>query len=193
MRKLVYMINMSVDGCIAGPEGEVGFFSFAGDHLQALAAEFPETVSAPMRAMMGVEGVVNKRFDTVVMGSGSYRPALEHGMAVPFPQLKQYVVSQTLTEVDPAVSVVADPVGLLTLLKQQQGRDIWLSGGGKLASSLVELVDDLILIIHPVVAGDGVRIFDGGLNPVLFACTSSKVLGNGVTIARYERAEQKDV
>ena len=106
MRKLIYMINMSVDGCIAGPEGEVDFFTFVGDHQQALAAEFPETVSAPMRALMGVEGVDNKRFDTVVMGSGSYRPALAHGVAVPFPQLRHYVVSQTLTGVDPAVAVV---------------------------------------------------------------------------------------
>jgi dihydrofolate reductase len=188
MRKLVYMINMSVDGCIAGPGGEVGFLAFAGAHQQKLAEEFPETVSAPMRAMMGVDGVANKRFDTVVMGGGSYRPALEHGVAVPFPQLKQYVVSRTLTGVDPAVSVVADPVVLLEALKSEQGRDIWLSGGGKLASAVMDLVDELILIIHPVAAGNGVRIFDGGFHPGAFTCTSADVLGNGVAITRYNRA-----
>jgi dihydrofolate reductase len=187
MRKLVYMINMSVDGCIAGPAGEVGFFTFAGDHQQALATEFPETISAPMRAAMGVEGVANKRFDTVVMGAGSYRPAVEHGVSVPFPQLKTYVVSTTLTGADPAVSVVAEAVELLRALKSQPGQDIWLSGGGKLASTVVELVDELVLIVHPAVAGDGVRVFDGGFAPTAFRCTSSEALANGVVISRYER------
>ena len=115
MRKLVYYVGVSLDGRIAGPGGEFDFFP-QGDEQQAAAystwvnALYPETVPTAYRAAVGVADAPNRRFDTVVMGLGTYRPAFDNGITSPYAHLRQYVVSSTLKpDTDPAVTVVPRP------------------------------------------------------------------------------------
>lgn len=118
MRTLTYYIATSLDGFIAGPGGEFDFFGFEGDFAAAVLADFPETLPGPARGALGIADSPNKRFDTVLMGRGTYEPGLAAGMTSPYPQLRQFVFSRTLTGVDPAVEVVADdPVGVVRRLK----------------------------------------------------------------------------
>ncbi|MEU5811613.1 dihydrofolate reductase family protein [Streptomyces sp. NPDC047718] len=194
MRKLVYYVGVSIDGYIAGPGGEVGFFP-TGDEEQTAAyadrvnARYPETVPGSMREAHGLAGAANERFDTVLMGLGSYRPALEAGIASPYPHLRQYVVSSTLApDVDPAVTVVGtDPLSLVRDLKQEEGQDIWLCGGGRLAGVLLPEVDELIIKSYPVVAGAGVPVFTGGFSPTPFAVAERVLFANDVTMTWFNR------
>lgn len=193
MRKLVYYIGTSVDGYIAGPAGEVDFYP-VGDEEQAAAyaasvnARYPETVPTAMRAHAGLADAPNLRFDTVLMGSGTYRPALEHGMPSPYAHLRQYVVSSTLgPSPDPAVTVVGgDPLALVRELKQQEGKDIWLCGGGKLAAALLPELDELIVKSYPVVAGAGIPLFDGEFDPKRFRVSARESFPNEVMITWFE-------
>ncbi|MGA4847924.1 dihydrofolate reductase family protein [Streptomyces sp. G5(2025)] len=189
MRRLVYYIGASLDGYIAGPGGEVDFYP-VGDEEQATAyaawvnTRYPETVPTALRPLVGLADAPNRRFDTVVMGHGTYRPALAHGTPSPYAHLRQYVVSNTLGSApDPTVTVVGgDPLSLIRDLKRQEGKDIWLCGGGRLAAALLPELDELIVKSYPVVAGTGIPVFDGEFSPTAFRVTRREPFPNDVTI-----------
>ncbi|MFG3702270.1 dihydrofolate reductase family protein [Micromonospora sp. NPDC047620] len=185
-RKLVYYVASTLDGYIAGPQGQYDSFLHEGDHMAALAAEFPETIPVHMRDHFGLVGVPHRRFDTVVMGRGTYEPTLSVGTTSSYPHLRQYVVSRSLTVDDPTVKVVAqDPVGLIRRLKQDDGADIWLCGGGHLAGHLLAEIDTLIIKRHPIVAGAGIPLLAGNYQPTRFAPTSAREFDSGVTLLTY--------
>jgi dihydrofolate reductase len=125
-----------------------------------------------------------RRFDAVLMGRGSYEPGLSEGVTSPFAHMKQYVVSSTLGRIDdPKVELVeSDPLGLVRRLKKEEGGDIWLCGGGKLATQLLDELDELIIKSYPVVAGGGVSMFSGDFRPTLFAPTRREEFGNGAQV-----------
>ncbi|KJY42394.1 deaminase [Streptomyces sp. NRRL B-1568] len=194
MRKLVYYVAVTIDGYIAGPGGEFDFFP-QGDEEQAAAyaewtnARYPETVPTFMRAAHGLTDAPNQRFDTVLMGLGSYRPGLQAGFTSPYAHLRQYVVSSTLApDIDPAVTVVGeDPLALVRDLKREEGQDIWLCGGGLLAGALLPEIDELIIKSYPVVAGSGIPVFNGEFSPTLFKVADRTSFANDVTITRFAR------
>ncbi|GIH22389.1 deaminase [Acrocarpospora phusangensis] len=185
MRNLVYYVGVSIDGYIAGPRGE---FDFYPDITSWITAEYPETVPTHMRSQLGIDAP-NRHFDTVVMGKGTYQPALDLGVTSPYQHLRQYIVSTSLPEIDdPRVEVVrADPGGLVQELKKEDGPDIWLCGGGMLAGALLPHIDELIVKHYPVIAGDGVSAFTGAFQPTLFTPTRSQSFGNGTTVSWYAR------
>ncbi|WP_327068656.1 dihydrofolate reductase family protein [Kitasatospora sp. NBC_01302] len=195
MRKLAYYVAVTLDGRIAGPGGEYDFFP-AGDEQQTAAYQswttslYPETVPTAVRPALGLDRAPNRRFDTVLMGLGSYRPALDAGITSPYAHLRQYVVSSTLApDTDPAVTVVpSDPLALVRALKREASElDIWLCGGGKLAGALQPEIDELLLKSYPVVAGAGVPLFDGAFDPTAFTVAERTAFPNGVTLTRLTR------
>ncbi|MEV7176599.1 dihydrofolate reductase family protein [Kitasatospora sp. NPDC093679] len=196
MRKLVYYVAVTLDGRIAGPGGEYHFFP-QGDEEQAAAYTawtntlYPETVPTVARAPLGLADAPNRRFDTVLMGLGAYRPALDAGITSPYAHLRQYVVSGTLApDTDPAVTVVpGDPVALVRDLKKEENGtlDIWLCGGGRLAGALLGEVDELLIKNYPVVAGAGIPAFDGTFDPTVFDVAERTAFPNGVTLTRLVR------
>ncbi|GAA3110078.1 dihydrofolate reductase family protein [Streptosporangium carneum] len=189
MRKLVYYVGVSIDGCIAGPGGEFDFYPLGDDMAAWITADYPETVPVHIRSQIGLDAP-NNRFDTVLMGRGTYQPALDAGVASPYPHLRQYVVSTTIGEIaDPGVDLVTgDPAGLVRRLKEEDGMDIWLCGGGKLAGALLEEIDELIVKSYPVVAGAGLPAFSGAFHPTSFTPTATRSFGNGATVTWYGRA-----
>ncbi len=67
--------------------------------------------------------------------------------------------------------------------------DIWLLGGGKLAASLADEIDELILKVNPLVLGAGAPLFDGPVGPRLTELTGQKVYPNGFALLRYRWAK----
>ncbi|MFQ6394688.1 dihydrofolate reductase family protein [Nocardia sp. KC 131] len=185
MRKLVYYVGVSLDGYIAGPAGEYDFYPTDADMMAWINQRYPEFVPTHFRPSIEIApGEPGKRFDAVLMGRGSYEPGLSEGVTSPFAHMKQYVVSSTLGRIDdPKVELIeSDPLGLVRRLKKEEGGDIWLCGGGKLATQLLDELDELIVKSYPVVAGGGVSMFSGGFRPTLFAPTRRKEFGNGAQV-----------
>ncbi|MFJ8647751.1 dihydrofolate reductase family protein [Streptomyces sp. NPDC093546] len=187
MRKLTYYIAATLDGYIAGPDDQYDFLPFEGEEAAAILADFPETMPAPAREPLGIADRAAKRFDTVIMGRATYAPGLKLGWTSPYAHLKQYVVSRTLTSPDPAVTVVDDPVALVRELKQQDGMDIWLCGGGKLAAALRDEIDELIIKRHPLVLGSGIPLFDGPFTPTRFVPAGTRAFDSGLTITHFTK------
>ncbi|XVQ11293.1 dihydrofolate reductase family protein [Spirillospora sp. CA-255316] len=187
MRTLVYYVAVTIDGFIAGPGGEDSF-PIEPDLTRAMNAELPETVPTAFREPAGVADRPNRRFDAVLMGRGTYDSAFKEGVTRPYAHLKEYVFSRTLSATDPEVEIVSgDPAEYVRELKRQEGKDIWLCGGGKLAAHLVGEIDELIIKRDPIVLGDGIRVFDGPFEAHRFTLTETRPFESGVVVMRYAR------
>ncbi|MFJ3619744.1 dihydrofolate reductase family protein [Streptomyces iakyrus] len=195
MRKLVYYIAATLDGFIAGPDGADptgpdGFWPIPGDYLQYLAAEYPETLPGPARKALSVtaEGT---HFDTVLEGRRTYEIGLDAGITDAYPHLRHLVFSTTLTESpDPAVELVAsDPVAKVRELKQEDGKDLWLIGGGELAGALYTEIDRLIVKLGPLTIGTGIPLFGrtAEFDPRTWNLTDHVVLESGAAFLTYSR------
>ncbi|MGA6203827.1 dihydrofolate reductase family protein [Nocardia testacea] len=193
MRKLVYYVGVSLDGYIAGPGGEVDFYPLGDDMAEWINARYPESVPTHIRPHAGLApDVANRHWDTLVMGRGTYEPALAAGITSPYAHLEQYVVSTTLDEIeDPAVELVrTDPVELVRRLKKEegpQGKDIWLCGGGALAGALIEEIDQLVFKSYPVLAGTGVPVLGKAFRPTRFTPVRRQEFGNGAQVTWFDR------
>ena len=196
VRTLTYYVATTLDGFIAGPDGgdpsgpAGGFFTITPDYLEHMVAHYPEALPAPARAALGVTAP-GTRFDTVVEGRRSYQLGLDVGITDAYPHLRHYVFSRSLTESpDPAVEVVStDPVAKIRELKAQEGKGIWLVGGGELAGALYPEIDELVLKVNPVAIGAGIPLFAGKVqaDPRAFTLTGHTVLSGGVAFLTYRR------
>jgi len=143
MRKVTFGGANSLDDYFARKDDAVAWLLWS-DEAQQIMAEFWKTI------------------DTVVMGRRTYEVALRNGMSS-YPGMKTYVFSRTL---DPNsgkdVEIVAeDAAEFVRRLKAEEGRDICLMGGGRLAKSLFEAdwIDEVGLNLHSVLLGSGVPVF----------------------------------
>ncbi|WP_063059251.1 dihydrofolate reductase family protein [Nocardia sienata] len=193
MRKLVYYVAVSLDGYIAGPGGEVDFYPVDAEMAEWINERYPESLPTHIREHAGIApDVPNRHWDTVIMGRGTYEPALSAGIPSPYAHLKQYVVSTTLERVDdPDIELVrTDPVELVRRLKKEEGpegKDIWLCGGGGLAGALIEEIDQLIFKSYPVLAGAGVPVLGGLFRPARFSPVQRREFGNGAQVSWFDR------
>ncbi|MEV6975247.1 dihydrofolate reductase family protein [Kitasatospora sp. NPDC093806] len=192
MRKLTYYVGATLDGFIAAPDGEYGFFIdnyLDGEFLPYMCNAFPETLPTPARAAMGLAEAPNQRFDTVLMGRASYEPGLAAGLTSPYGHLRQVVFSRSLgRSPDPGVEVTAaDPLTRVRELKQEDGLGIWLCGGGELAGQLLPEIDELVLKQYPLATGSGIPLFRAGFALHSFALTDSRVFDNGAVVLTYAK------
>ena len=186
MRKLVYYVACTVDGFIARTDGSFDGFLSEGEHLADLFAAFPETVPTHLREAVGVHAP-NRRFDTVLMGRATYDVGVKLGVTNPYGHLQQYVFSRSLgRSPDSAVELVSgEPASLVRGLKDGPGKDIWLCGGGDLASQLHDQIDELILKVNPVAIGEGIPLFRKAFAPKALHVADRRAYANGFIMVRY--------
>jgi dihydrofolate reductase len=117
------------------------------------------------------------------------------GFADKFNTMPKYVVSSTLRSPEWNNSTVLDgDVGeAVGKLRQEQEGDIVVHGSAQLVQALVErnLVDELRLMVFPVVLGSGKRLFGETSDKKRLQLVDSKVVGDGVMILVYERAAKE--
>lgn len=185
MRKLVYYVAVSIDGYIADPTGGFDAFLIDGDHASVVTGEYADALPAHAHAALGIDPPGN-RFDTVIMGWNTLTPALDAGIASPYPHLRQIVATRRAREADPAITLTTDPLATVRDLKRQGGLDIWLCGGGELAGALASQIDRLVLKRNPVVFGGGIPLFgDAGYAPRRFDMVGTRAFNSGVLIEEY--------
>jgi dihydrofolate reductase len=120
----------------------------------------------------------------------------EVGFADKFNSMPKYVVSSTLEnpEWNNTTVLKGDPVEEVSKLRQRPGGDIVVHGSAQLVQTLLEhdLVDELRLMIYPVVLGTGKRLFGETSDKKHLRLTDSKTVGDGITTCIYEPARPED-
>lgn len=168
MRRVRYVVAMSLDAYIAGPGGEYDWI------IMDPAIDF--------RAFF-------ETIDTVLMGRGTFELALEQGQSDGgMPGKRVFVFSRTLSAEDyPEVTIEADAVSTAAALRDEPGKDIWLMGGGELFRSLVEaeLVDTVEVGVIPILLGQGIPLLPTVAQSVHLDFTDSETYPSGIVALRY--------
>jgi dihydrofolate reductase len=140
MRRVRYSVAMSLDGYIAGPQGEFDWITVDPE------IDFQE---------------LSRSFDTLLMGRKSYEMSQGQGGGG-MPGMQVVVISRTLKPGDcPGAIVSSDVQATVNELKQQTSdKDIWLWGGGELFRSLLDhgLVDSVEVAVVPILLGGGIPL-----------------------------------
>lgn len=158
MRRLRYQVATSLDGYIAGPDGQFDWIVMEPDFdFKALYAQF----------------------STVVMGRKTFQLGLQQGATGEMPGLDVVVFSSTLRPADyPTVSVVSsDPTKYVRSLKEKPGKDVWLFGGGELFRTLLDagLVDTVESAVMPVLLGAGIPMLPPPFTPTRLRLTGHRL------------------
>ena len=166
MRRLRYNVAMSLDGFIAGPNGEFDWI------VRDPAIDF---------------GLIHAQFDTLLMGRKTFEVARSLNLET-HPGERWIVVSHTLKPDEyPGITILNGEVAeAVASMKAQSGKDIWLMGGGILFRSLLDadLVDTVEVFLMPVVLGNGVPLLPEGRRRTLHL-EESKALPSGILVLRY--------
>ena len=167
-RRLRYQVAVSLDGFIAGPNGEFDWIVM--DPSIDFAALF-------------------KEFDTAVMGRKTYQVLTAQGGHGAMPGLDVVVFSRTLpAATHRGVRIFNDdPREIVSALKAKRGRDIWLYGGGTLFRSLLDagLVDTVELAVVPVLLGAGVPLLPPGAATKLVLADEKRLPASGIVALAY--------
>lgn len=122
--------------------------------------------------------------DTTLMGNNTYTQIMGFGGAFPYPDKKNYVVTNRngLPDTPYVTFITGDIATFCRNLKNEPGKDIWLVGGGKLNTTLLEanLIDRLVLTKMPVALGSGIPLFKDNTWKAAFRNVSTKMYGKGV-------------
>jgi dihydrofolate reductase len=169
MRRVRYVVAMSLDGYIAGPNGEADWIIMDPEiDFQALFEQFDAF-------LLG-----RKTFESMG-GTGGGRQS----------GVQTLVFSQTLRQQDyPNVTIVSNnPQQVLAELRSKAGKDIWLFGGGLLFRSLLEarLVDTVEVSVMPVLLGEGIPLLPPKSSSERYklSLASSRVFKTGIVSLEY--------
>jgi len=181
MRNLVAGLFISLDGVVESPD------KWQFDH-------FDDDMMTEMSAQLAA-------WDAVLLGRvtyaewASYWPtSTDEPFASFINNTPKYVVSTTLGKVEwkNSTLIKGNLAEAVARLKQQSGKDIGVTGSPTLVRSLLHsgLLDELTLMIHPVIAGKGKRLFKDGDALKRLKLAGSKTTRTGVLIATYQPAER---
>ncbi|MGH3085778.1 MAG: dihydrofolate reductase family protein [Rubrobacteraceae bacterium] len=184
MRKVTAGLFVSLDGVTESPEEwQLPYFN----------DEMGEAVGAAMA-----------QADAMLLGRVTYQEFASYWPGVssedqPFADYMnntpKYVVSTTLDEVEWSNStlVKGDVAEEIAKLKQQPGENIGITGSATLVRSLLQndLLDELTLMVHPVVVGSGERLFEDGEDRKALELVDSKTFATGVVYLAYRPADEQ--
>src|SRR5947209_928601 len=164
MRNLKLQVQMSVDGFIAVPNGEMDWMVLDWyDKLKNYVFELTEPVDTILLGRKMTDGFVSYWSDVMAKPDDPSSIDRSHAFAKKMIETPKVVFTKTLKKSQWANTDIADGdlTDEITNLKSQNGKDIIVYGGASFDSSLIRagLIDEFHLFINPVAIGNGLTIF----------------------------------
>jgi dihydrofolate reductase len=177
MRQLLLNLTTSLDGFIADSTGGI-------DWIQP----FPEDASGIPEDYLDLMRTV----DALVMGRATYELSLTLPGGMEVFEGKRAVVFTSRTDLAPYRDVEfvhEDAAPVVERMKHEPGGTIWLFGGGQLATALASacLIDDYLIVVQPVLLGQGIRLWRDGLHPASLSLAYAREWPGGLVELRYRR------
>jgi len=157
MRKLKLQMQITVDGFVAGPEGQLDWMTWDMEEKGiALVNQLVDTSDTILMGRKMTPGFVNY-WESVKADDPQY------DFAQKMVNTPKVVFSRTVSSMDGKNVRVenGDVVSAVNQLKSQSGKDLLVYGGASFVASLIEnrLIDELNLFVNPIAINEGMRIF----------------------------------
>ncbi len=173
MKDIVYYIATSLDGFIAGPDGDVSKFAYDGSGVEQYMSDL-------------------QSFSVAIMGRHTYEFGYAYGLQPgqpAYPHMQHYIFSDSL-HLDPVsdqVKVCKLDVNIIRDLKATAETDIYLCGGGVFAGWLLDhqLIDVVKVKLNPFIAGQGTRLFGNSKSTAAMELTEAKSHDRGLQLLTY--------
>ena len=179
MRKVILGMNITLDGYVAGPNGELDWA------FRTMSPDLGEWVTELLRGA-----------DTILIGHTTYLqqaaawPSQTSEMATLLNSHTKIVFSKRLTTLEWNNSrlATADAAEEIACLKQQPGKNISVTGGATFAQSLARLglIEEYNLVMHPIVLGGGKPLFKDLSHPLNLKLVSTKTFDSGAIGLTYQ-------
>jgi dihydrofolate reductase len=176
MQQVVLFIAASLDGFIARSDGGI-------DWLEGL----PNPDNSDHGYGEFLEGI-----GSILMGRKTYEAIMGFGMDWPYAGIKTFVVSQQqafgINSPDTQLVRGEEVPRLISQLKASSSKDIWLVGGGELATWFLnqDLLDQIILTLIPVVLGAGIPLFAPAPRESTWDLKKAKPYSSGAVALYYD-------
>ena len=182
MRKLKLQVQISINGFIAGPNGEMDMFTWNwGDDIVKYVESLTENVDTIVLGRKLAEGFIPYWQD---VAQNDENPEQSSGKL--FTDLQKVVFSKTIkTSIWDNTTVASDLINDILSLKNENGKDIIAYGGANFVSNLIQenLIDELHLFVNPTAIDAGLPIF---LNKTNLQLKHSLAFECGIVVLCYE-------
>ncbi|MGI9530493.1 dihydrofolate reductase family protein [Lutimonas sp.] len=173
MRKIKLYIAASLNGKIAKPDGSVDWL---------------ESIPNPELTDHGYADFY-RSIDTTIQGYATYDQIISWGIDFPYADKKNYVVTRKkqLENTEFVEFISKDHVEFIQKLKEEEGKDIWLIGGGQLNRMLLNegLLDEIQVFVMPIILQDGKNLFGDLPNETKLSFVNSRSFSTGAVEISY--------
>jgi dihydrofolate reductase len=186
MRKVIFLVHMSLDGFTAGPNGEMDWIT-VDDEIFLDAIELQNTADVALFGRVNYEGFASY-WPTVAANPASSPSDLDHARWLD--ASTKIVFSKTLKKVNwQNTRIVSDDIaGEMTRLKTQPGKNLILFGGATIASAFMKLglIDEYRINVNPVVLGGGKSLFGDLKKDLKLKLIHARTFSSGVVSLAYQ-------
>jgi dihydrofolate reductase len=188
MRKVIYCLNVSLDGFVEDSNGSLDW-SNPDEELHRFFNEQEREFGLQLYGRRVYEAMAGH---WTTAHTNSSAPAHEIEYARIWQSIPKIVFSKTLQQVGANARLVRDNIAEeVSALKAQPGKDMVVCGAGLAASFMrLDLIDEYRPVVHPVVLGGGKPMFPALDKIIGLRLIETRRFGSGVVLLRYQRTEQ---
>jgi len=187
MRKLVIFMHVSLDGFVAGPNGEMDWITVDSDLFDYAGARTNESDTA-LYGRVTWE-MMESYWPNAADKPGATRHAIEHSHW--YNNVAKVVASKTMRGTSsPHTRIISQPNEDVAALKRESGKDILIFGSPSLAHALMadNLIDDYWLFVNPILLGRGIPLFKNIEQRTKLERVEAKAFASGVVCLHYRIA-----
>ena len=186
LRKLKLQVQMSIDGCIAGPNGEMDWMvGLQDDKINKYVNELTESFGTILLGRKMADGFISYWSDVINKPNDPWYVLGKKMIKIPKVVFTKTLKKTKWINTDIATGDITDEI---MKLKRQEGKDMVVYGGASFDSSLIKLglIDEFLLFINPVAIGNGMTIFKDLKEIQEFNLVESIAFDSGEVLLHYE-------